>query len=99
MFELGDYSKELHEKVGTEVVNNKIDILVTSGENAKYIAESAKRHGMDKNAIYYFNRKEDVIELIEKIKKPGDVILWKASNGMKFFDLVEEFKKRQLRGE
>ncbi len=99
MFELGDYAKELHEKVGIEVVNNKIDILVTSGENAKYIAESAKRHGMDKNAIYYFNRKEDVIELIEKIKKPGDVILWKASNGMKFFDLVEEFKKRQLRGE
>ena len=28
MFELGDYAKELHEKVGVEVAKNKIDILI-----------------------------------------------------------------------
>ena len=37
MFELGDFSEELHKKVGKEVVKNKIDILIACGENAKYI--------------------------------------------------------------
>ena len=37
MLELGDYSKELHEKVGEEV-DESIDILITIGKEAKYIA-------------------------------------------------------------
>ena len=40
MFELGKYSKELHKKVGEEVIKNKIDILIASGENSKYIDNS-----------------------------------------------------------
>ena len=31
MLELGDFSKELHEKVGMEVAKNNIDILITVG--------------------------------------------------------------------
>lgn len=99
MFELGDYAKELHEKVGAEVAKNKIDILITSGENAEHIAKSAKKEGMKEENVYYFKQKENILELLEKIKKSGDVILWKASNGMRFFDLVEEFKKKLIKGE
>ena len=46
MFELGEYSKELHEKVGKEVVKNKIDILVCCGDSAKYIVNMAKKEGI-----------------------------------------------------
>ncbi len=52
MFELGEFSKELHEKVGREVVKNNIDILICSGENSKFIVESAKREGMQENNIF-----------------------------------------------
>ncbi|MBO5412974.1 MAG: UDP-N-acetylmuramoyl-tripeptide--D-alanyl-D-alanine ligase, partial [Clostridia bacterium] len=38
MLELGDYSKKLHEMVGIEVAKNNIDILITVGNDAKYIA-------------------------------------------------------------
>ena len=44
MLELGNYSKELHQKVGEEVVKNKIDILITVGEEAKQIAKTAEEN-------------------------------------------------------
>ena len=43
MLELGKFERELHEKVGEEVYKNDIDILITVGERAKYIAHMAKR--------------------------------------------------------
>jgi len=92
MFELGKFAKELHEKVGKEVYKNKIDILICSGENAKYITEKAKED-MEPENIYYFENKEEIINLISKIAKAGDVILFKASNGMKFYELAEMLTK------
>ena len=93
MFELGEYSKELHEKVGKEVAKNNIDILLCSGNNSKYIVEAAKESGMDKNNIYYFKDKNEIQEFIRNIWKEGDAILFKASNGMKFFEIVEKLLK------
>lgn len=93
MFELGEYSKELHEKVGIEVVKNNIDILICSGKNAKYIAEAAKENGMNEKQIYYFEEKEQIQEFIKQNWKNGDAILFKASNGMKFFEIVENILK------
>ena len=88
MFELGDFAKELHENVGKEVAKNKIDILIASGENSKYIVEKAKE-GLKSENIYYFEDKEKIEELLLKIVKPNDVILFKASNGMQFYKLAE----------
>ena len=93
MFELGEFSKQLHEKVGEEVAKNKIDILICSGENSKYIAENAKQNGMNPETIYYFENKNDIEEFIKKIWKENDSILFKASNGMRFFEIVEKLIK------
>ena len=90
MLELGDFSKELHEKVGSEVCKNNIDILICSGDYAKYIAKKAEEEGMCKENIY-FEEKENILGLLKNIVKPGDVILFKASNGMKFFELADKF--------
>ena len=88
MFELGEFSEELHKKVGEEVVKNKIDILVACGENAEYIADVAKEK-MDKENIYYLENKEEIEPLLQEIVKNNDVILFKASNGMGFYKIVE----------
>ena len=45
---------------------------------------------MDIQNVYYIEDKYEIISLLERINKPGDVILLKASNGMKFYDLAEE---------
>ena len=92
MFELGNYSEKLHKDVGKEVVKNKIDVLICSGENAKFIAEEAISLGMDKEKIYYYEEKEKIIDLLEKFDLNSKmVILFKASNGMKFFDLANKY--------
>lgn len=82
MLELGDYSKELHEKIGKEV-NENIDVLITIGKEAKYIAEKSKA----KQTIECYNI-EEAIEKIKEIETKDDVILFKASNGMKLFEIA-----------
>ena len=88
MFELGEYSKELHEKVGEEVVKNNIDILICTGENARFIVQRAKEKMNSKN-VYYVDTKEEIEGLLKEKTEKGDVILFKASNGMKFYELAE----------
>lgn len=90
MFELGEYSKKLHKEVGKQVYKNNINILLCSGENSKYIVKQAEAEGMSKDNIYYMQNKEDIIEKVKEIMRDGDVILVKASNGMKFYDIPEK---------
>lgn len=93
MFELGEFSEKLHKNVGTEVAKNNIDILVCAGKDAKYIVEQAREEGMKSEKIYYFENKDEIIELLRKNINKNDVLLFKASNGMKFFELVEKLKE------
>lgn len=90
MLELGEYTQKLHEQVGEVVKQNEIDILITSGKNAKYIEKQARKLGMSEENTYYFENKEEIIKKLEEMLKPGDVVLLKASNGMRFFELAKE---------
>ena len=82
MLELGDYSKELHEKVGEEI-DESIDILITIGKEAKYIAEKSKA-----KQIIDCKDNDEAIEKLKEIQTKNDAILLKASNGMKFFEIA-----------
>ena len=84
MLELGEFSKELHEKVGEEVAKNKIDILITVGECAKDIAKKALECGLNEKNIYICENNTQAIERIKELAQKEDVVLLKASNGMKF---------------
>ena len=90
MLELGDYSKTLHENVGKVVAENNIDILITVGKEAKYIAEVAKNKV---GKIMVCNTNEEAINEINKIKSVNDCILLKASNGMHFAEIFEGIRK------
>lgn len=93
MFELGEFSEEYHRKVGIEVTKNKIDRLYVIGENSKFIAEEAIKKGMPKENIKIFNEKDELEENLKKeLKSNNNTILFKASNGMKLFDIVEKLK-------
>ena len=88
MFELGEYSEELHRKVGKEVVKNNIDMLICTGENAKYIVEEAKKDS--KIETYFMHNNEEIVENLSQKLRKGDVVLVKASNGMKFFEICQK---------
>lgn len=88
MLELGSYSDELHKKVGEEVLKNNIDIVVTVGEKSKLINEVTKNN----IESYHFDNNNDAINYLKGIIKEEDIILVKASNSMKFIDIVNELK-------
>ena len=92
ILETGEFAEKLHKEIGKTVCENKVDMLICSGENAKYIVESAKENGFNENNIYYFENKEDIVELLKQMIQAEDVILFKASNGMRFFDIAEKTK-------
>jgi UDP-N-acetylmuramoyl-tripeptide--D-alanyl-D-alanine ligase len=89
MLELGEYSKELHQKVGKEVAKNKISLLICVGEDVKYMAEQAEEDGMDHNAILLCKNNEEAIEILKKELQPEDVVLLKASNSLNFAQICE----------
>ena len=60
------------------------------------IQGKAEEKGMKKENIYYFENREEILELLEKIAKKGDIILFKASNGMKFFELANRIESEEF---
>lgn len=84
MLELGDRSEELHRSVGEAAKANGLDILITVGEYARYIAEGFGLSG----CVYSFSTKDDALELLDKVLKNDDVVLVKGSRGMKMEEVV-----------
>ena len=90
MLELGEFSEEIHRTIGDAVAKEKIDLLITVGQDSKYIAMSAKENGMDKSHIYSFHDNKEVIYFLKKELKKGDVLLLKASNRLNLSEIVEK---------
>ena len=89
MFELGEFSEEIHRKVGIEVFTHKIDVLLTVGNESKYIAEEVKYLGMPKENVVSFDTNEEAINYLNKTLRKNDVVLLKAANGMHFLKIFE----------
>ena len=89
MFELGEYSKELHEKVGEAVAQKNIDILICSGEESKNIIKKVNEKNPKIKTIL-LNNNEEILKKLQEILKEGDVVLVKASNGMKFYEICQK---------
>lgn len=92
MLELGEYSKELHEKVGYIVAENKIDKLLVLGEYSKNIARVAEENGMSKKDIFELETTEEIIKKLKEIVRKNDVVYFKASNAMNFGKIIAEMK-------
>ena len=90
LFELGDFAKEIHTKIGEEVYKNLPDMLITVGENIKFAAKKATELGMDSSKVFMYDTKEEAILKIKNETKDGDFLLVKASSPMKFKEIVKE---------
>lgn len=83
MLELGPDSDRLHAEIGALVAKARVDILVHRGEKAARAAEAAtgvRCIACPSNA--------EMIEALEGLLLPGDVLLVKASHGMRLDEVV-----------
>ena len=84
ILELGSYSEDIHRKIGKNI---KCDLLITIGNESKYINEETNV----KN--YHFSTKDEFYKESSKILQENDTILVKASRGIELDKVVEYLKK------
>lgn len=88
MLELGDYSEEAHRTVGEYAAECNIDMLYTYGKESEYMADSAKKSGMDK--VFAYTDKTELTDALLSEIKNGDTLLFKASRGMRLEEVFEK---------
>ncbi len=89
MLELGDYSDEGHYIVGKKIAEMKIDALFLIGSLAEKIGQTAIKFGFDKNNVFNFSKTADAVEFIKNGILSNDLILLKASQGMRLEKIVK----------
>lgn len=90
MFELGEITASAHAEAGEEAAACSVDFLITVGEASREIHTGAARRGVC--AVHCADKAAATQELLQ-FCRPGDVVLVKASHGMAFEHILEEFYK------
>ena len=90
MLELGSHSQDAHRKVG-QLAAQKADILLCYGKESAAMQQGAVAAGME-NAVHYMDQKH-MASSLAALAKPGDVLLFKGSRGMKMETVLELFVK------
>lgn len=89
MLELGEYTEDAHTTLG-EHASRVADYIVTVGARAEFIAEGAIKAGFPENRIQRFGSSEEAGPPIQGLIKEGDLVLVKASQGIRTEKIVKE---------
>lgn len=92
MLELGDRSKEIHFETGRYIALEGIDVLITIGENAKYLSEGALSVKSDLQS-YYCSGNDEAFEVLKNILQKNDKVLIKGSRGMHTDEISAKIKE------
>lgn len=90
MNELGDEAINAHTEVGN-YAKDKVDLLIAIGSYKECF-----RKGYSLDSILTFEDKKDFIDDLKTIIKENDVILVKASRGMKFEEIVNSLEEADV---
>jgi UDP-N-acetylmuramoyl-tripeptide--D-alanyl-D-alanine ligase len=82
MLELGPDSIREHIAVGTQVVRLNISRLVVVGREARSLYVSAVNEGSWGDECVFAETADEAYELLQAELRPGDLVLFKSSNGI-----------------
>jgi UDP-N-acetylmuramoyl-tripeptide--D-alanyl-D-alanine ligase len=83
MLELGDMSDAEHRRMGKRVRERGIDVLVGLGAGGALIVEGARDAGFDPGGTHTFETHEETAAFLTGFLEKGDVVLFKASRGVR----------------
>lgn len=96
MLEIGKYTEQVHRAIGDQAAEF-VDLLITVGPRAKFIADEAMTRGAEKSArtllseqILKFEDVDEAGKKLDSLLKPGDLILVKGSQSMRMEKAVLE---------
>lgn len=87
MLELGEARIREHTAIGTAVVRLNIGQLLVVGRGARPLYTSAVNEGSWGEEVDFAEDLEDAAELLNRKMLPGDIVLFKSSNGAGLGDL------------
>src|SRR5699024_429066 len=90
ILELGPYTEDLHRSIA-EVIDEQIDHTLLFGESMRYLYDVLQQKGSVKH-VDYFKTKDAIIQKLETYTSSDTTILFKASRGMAFEQIVEALK-------
>lgn len=93
MLEMGKLSEYGHRRVGKACIKNT-NFIITVGENSNFINKEAEENGFNKEKSMHFETLEEAKSYLDKLIKDKDIILFKASRGMKFEKFVEHLEEK-----
>jgi UDP-N-acetylmuramoyl-tripeptide--D-alanyl-D-alanine ligase len=92
MLELGPAGDDLHRQAGQHIAGKKIDLLVGVRGQAQHMVEAAHRAGMQAEFVA---TPEEAGEWLARETRDGDVVLLKASRGVKLERALEKWQSQK----
>jgi len=90
MLELGPAGEEMHRAAGQHAAEKKIDVLIGVRGQAQGMVDAARRAGMKAE---FMATPEEAGEWLSREARDGDVVLLKASRGVKLEKALETWKR------
>lgn len=95
MLELGQIEEEAHRRLGQQAAAAGLDLLLTIGRRARWIAEAAKAAGMTAERVISLPDRTGAAELLRPWLRQGVTILFKASRGMGLEKIIGELEQEE----
>jgi len=88
MLELGRYSMEEHERIGT-LAARSADVLITVGQRSRAMCAAAQAAGMKEEYVHCFHTSTQAAEYLSHAVGKDDVVLIKGSQSMRMERVAE----------
>ena len=90
MLELGDCTPAEHYKIG-RLAAEKADLVLAFGPNSERVLKGAITGGMSDTRVSAYEDRDRIVAALKQQARPGDVILFKGSRGMRMEQILEAF--------
>lgn len=91
MLELGDDEEEFHQEIGRLIDQEKVQQVFAFGQLGTFIAKGALEN-FPEERVHSFTDKESLTNELSSLIKGDELILFKASRGMKLEEIIEGLK-------
>ena len=94
MLELGSRATSEHYRVG-RLAAVAADIVLAYGKHSERIITGAVTGGMSTKTAVHYDDQSEMAQALIRAAKPGDVLLFKGSRGIKMELVMKEFLQQQ----
>lgn len=94
MLELGGRGRGFHRDIGLLAARSGIDGLITYGALSRHTLAGARAGGMPDGALWHCASHDEIVRLLKKFVRAGDVVLLKGSRSMRMEEVLKKMRGR-----